>query len=317
MSEKPTFSLIAAPFTPFGRGGKIDMSVIEAYGTHLARNGICGAFVCGTTGEALSMSEKERRAVAEKWMEVSSGKLDVIVHVGSNAIRESIALAAHAQAIGAKAVAAFSPSFFRPSDAAGLVGFLKPVAAAAPKLPFYYYHMPSMTGVNVAASRVAELAKASIPNFAGIKFTHSDLYDMQRCMCVDGVKIFHGYDETLLCGLSLGVGAAVGSTYNYMPTIYRNLVDAFQSGDLGRARWYQSQSVGMVDVLVRHGGGVRAGKAIMNIAGIACGECRMPIAPFSAEEFRELEREVMKLGLLDDVGSIRASPACMEPRIRC
>lgn len=131
-------------------------------------------------------------------------------------------------------------------------------------------------------------------------FTPFDLYDMQKCMKAGpGLEVFHGYDETLLCGLSLGVRSAVGSTYNYIPSVYRNVVDSFMAGDMERARQAQLQSVKLVDVLNRHGGGVRGGKAIMDIAGIACGECRIPVVPFLPEEYRELEKEIEELNMLD------------------
>lgn len=96
---------------------------------------------------------------------------------------------------------------------------------AAGSLPFYYYHMPSMTGIAVAASDIVAEAGARIPNFRGVKFTHSDLFDMQKCLMFgNGIEVMHGYDEMLLAGLSLGAVSAVGSTYNYIPTVYHNVV---------------------------------------------------------------------------------------------
>ena len=294
------FRLIAAPFTPLDRDGRLHTAVIDDYAAHLVRNGISGVFICGTTGEAVSLTLGERMKVTEKWVEAAGGKMTVITHVGGNCLDECVRLASHAAETGADAVAAFAPCFFRPATAAELVDFFVPVAKAAGSLPFYYYHMPSMTGIAVAASDIVAEAGARIPNFRGVKFTHSDLFDMQKClMSGNGIEVMHGYDEMLLAGLSLGAVSAVGSTYNYIPTVYHNVVSSFFRGDMAQAQVYQRRSVELVKILIKYGGGVRGGKAIMKIAGIDCGDCRLPLKPFSREEFAALEREIEAFGWLD------------------
>ena len=92
---------------------------------------------------------------------------------------------------------------------------------------------------------------------------------MQRCIDYGNGKyeILHGYDEVLLCGLNLGITSAVGSTYNYMPSVYHKIWDAYNNGDMDLAREYQQISVKIVSILIMYGGGVRAGKAIMDFVG--------------------------------------------------
>jgi N-acetylneuraminate lyase len=290
--------LIAAPFTPMDEKGDLCIAGIESFANHLIKSKVTGAFVCGTTGEGFSLKTEEREAVLENWVKYSRGKLKIICHVGSNCLSESKDLAAHAEKYGAYAIGCISPSFFKPGSAKELIDYLAPVAMAAPDLPFYYYNMPSMTGVNIQVSELFSLAKERIPNFAGVKFTHSDLYDMQKCIAFDNgrFEVLNGFDEILLCGITLGVSAAVGSTYNFMPSVYLELWDAYREGDINRARELQQFSVRVVDKLVKYKGAILAGKAIMGFLGVECGPCRVPLRTLSDEEKQSLKRELDEIG---------------------
>lgn len=298
MKFKKLEGLIAAPFTPMNGKGDICVENIEAYAHHLVESKVTGAFVCGTTGEGFSMTTEERKAVLSNWVKYSGGKLKIICHVGSDCLVQSKELAAHAEKEGAYAIGCISPSFFKPETANDLIEYLAPVAASAPNLPFYYYNMPSMTGVTIKVSELFPLAKERIPNFAGVKFTHSDLYDMQKCISFDNgrYEVLNGFDEILLCGITLGVHAAVGSTYNFMPSVYLDLWKAYHAGNLDKARELQQFSVKVVDKLVKYKGAILAGKAIMGFLGIECGPCRLPLENLTEEEKQSLKRELDEIG---------------------
>ena len=124
--------LIAAPFTAFDDHGELRLSTIEKQAEFLVRHGVKGAFVCGTTGEGLSLSTDERMKVAKRWAEVAGTSLKVIVHVGHNALPDAVVLATHAREIKASAVAAMAPFFFKPTNAEQVVRFMTPVAKAWP-----------------------------------------------------------------------------------------------------------------------------------------------------------------------------------------
>ncbi len=299
--------LIAAPFTPMDKDGNVNLEPVERYVNHLVNSGINGAFVCGTTGESPSLTTWERKVVLEEWVRCSQGRLKIICHVGGNSLNQSVELASHAAETGADGIGAFSPSFFKPSTAKDLLSFLAPIAGAAPDLPFYYYHLPSMTGVQIPVIDLLSEAGAVIPNFAGVKFTHFDLYDMQQCIAYgDGeFEILHGYDEVLLAGLCLGVKGAVGSTYNYMPSVYLRLWDAYNHLEMEKARELQQFSVKVVRILNKYGGGVRAGKVIMGLIGIGCGPCRLPIQRFSDNELSDLEWDLNEIGFFDQVKKVQ------------
>src|SRR2546430_1649819 len=128
--------LIAAPFTALHPDGSVNLAMIESQALSLVNNRVSGAFICGTTGEGLSLTTNERLQVVEQWMAAAPRSLRIIVHVGHPSLPESRALAAHAQKIGAFAFAAIGPTFFRASSVEQLVEYNVQVAAGAPDLPF-------------------------------------------------------------------------------------------------------------------------------------------------------------------------------------
>jgi N-acetylneuraminate lyase len=156
-----------------------------------------------------------------------------------------------------------------------------------------------MTGVTLSVAQFLHEGKKTIPNLLGVKFTHNDLMEMGDCIQLDNkaFEVLHGFDETLICGLALGVTAGVGSTYNYIPDIYLQIMKAMKDGAIEQARAYQTQSVETVKIIIKYGGGVRGGKAIMNLIGVDCGDCRPPFAPFGMEEDDSMRENRRRVGL--------------------
>lgn len=293
----------AAVFTAFRSDGSVNLGVIERQADSIARNGLAGVFVCGTTGEGMSMTVAERQQVAERWIEVAQHRLNVIVHVGSNILAESQALTTHAQSIGAKAIAAISPSFFKPSQTTDLVAFCSEVAAAAPELPFFYYHIPSMTGVNIAVQEFFTLARERIPSLAGAKFTYDDMNDLDACCRMtrpDGksYNLLIGRDESLLDALQLGAQGAIGSTYNYIAPLHMQLLAARQRNDLTAAQAAQEQVRAIAGVVNRFVG-IPAGKAMMQMLGLDVGAPRLPLHTLDASERHNLEQDLRGVGFFD------------------
>jgi len=239
-----TQGLIAAPPTGFLADGSIDLAVVPPLAEHLHRQGLAGVFVNGTTGEGLSLTTAERETLALAWRKALPAPMRLIVHVGHTCLAESRGLAAHAQRIGADAVATIPPIFYKPAGIDELIASCAAIAEAAPELPFYYYHIPSMTGVSIAVAPFLEAAVERIPNLAGAKFTFESLYDYIGCIraCDGRFDVLWGRDEMLLGALATGAQGAVGSTYNVMAPIFIKLIDAFRNGDLDRARALQARA---------------------------------------------------------------------------
>jgi N-acetylneuraminate lyase len=292
--------LIAASFTPMNADESINLSAIDKYVELIAQSNISGVFVCGTTGESLSLTTDERKKILEKWVTLANGRFKVIAHVGSNSLFEAKDLARHAYETGADAIAAMAPCFFRPGTVKELIDFFAPIAKSAEELPFYFYNMPSMTGVSLPLATFLEEGKKVIPNLVGTKYTHNNLMEMGECIALNNgeFEVLHGYDEILISGLAFGATAGVGSTYNYLPEVYKGIFKAMEEGNLQKARELQMKSIEIVKIIIKYGGGVRGGKAIMNLIGIECGPCRLPISPMSQEEYEMLKKDLMEIHYL-------------------
>jgi N-acetylneuraminate lyase len=310
--------LVAAPFTAFNQQGDLDLEFIERQAKWLVGNGVQGAFICGTTGEGFSLTTEERMRVAERWVAAAPKALKVVVHVAHNSLGDSRKLAAHAQEIGAFAIASIGPTFFRPAGVEQLVDFCAPVAAAAPGLPFYYYHMPAMTGVNLQMLDLLKAGARRIPNLAGIKFTDENLMNYTQCLNFEDGRfnILFGRDEILLAALAMGATGAVGSTYNYMAPIYHKVIEAFEAGDMSAARRWQMLAIQIISVMARHGG-LPAGKAMMKVIGLDCGPVRPPLKSLTAAEFESLRQDLERVGFPAQVpamASCRQSTAVVQGR---
>lgn len=279
--------LVAAPYTPFHADGTLNPSVILAYAELLLESGVSGVFVSGSTGEGHSLSLAERIAVTDAWVAASKGRFPVVVHVGHNCQSDARTLAAHAQSAGAQAIAALAPSYYKPKSVDDLIEFLSPIAAAAPKLPLYFYNIPSMTSVVLSVPELLMKGRKRIPTFHGAKFTHNDLMELQECLALGDFDIVFGFDEMLLAGLTFGCKGAVGSTYNFAAPLYRRIIAAFEKGDLETACREQRKSVELIRTLYDFGL-MRAGKSVMAMQGLDCGPVRSPLSLIASQEMTYL-----------------------------
>jgi N-acetylneuraminate lyase len=235
--------------------------------------------------------------VAEAYVQAAEGRLPTVVQVGHNSLAEAKQLAAHAQHIGADAISVLPPFYFKPGSTDKVIECLAEVASSAPELPLYYYHIPMKTGVELDVEELFRTGAQRIPTLAGIKYSDPNLQEFQRSdLFLNGTFDFLlGVDEMLLSGLATGIDGAVGSTYNFAAPLYLRIIDAFERGDLDRARRYQTKAVKMVDVIRRHCG--RPGlKAMMTVIGEDCGPHRLPHGTADPEDIAGMEKE------LDDIG---------------
>jgi N-acetylneuraminate lyase len=210
--------LIDAPFTPFLANGDVNLEPVEAYARMLQKNGLKGVFINGSSGEGYMLTTDERKALAERWVSVAPEGFKVIVHVGSCCLRDSVELARHAQAIGAWGIGSMAPPFPKIGRIEELVKYCEQIAAAAPNLPFYYYHIPAFNGAFLPMLDLLKAVDGRIPNFAGIKYTYESLYEYNQCRLYKNGKfdMLHGQDETILPSLAQGgAQGGIGGTTNY------------------------------------------------------------------------------------------------------
>ena len=186
--------LVAATFAAFDEHGALNESAVPEQAAYLNSTGVQAVFVDGTTGESLKLSLEERKAHMEAWIKAAKPfDMIVIVHVGAESLVDAKALATHAADKGADAIGAMPSTFFRPATVSSLARWVSAIAEAAPKLPTYYYHIPSMTNVVFPMfDLVKEMEANGAANFVGVKYTgvltillHSLLCTLRLCRIPD------------------------------------------------------------------------------------------------------------------------------------
>jgi len=292
--------IVAATFAAYQADGSLNLAIIPQLVNKLVADGVAGVYICGTNGEGPNMTVEERMAIAEAYVKAANKRILVLVHVGHTSIQECKKLAAHAAQIGADAFSSVAAFYFKPTSVQNLVDCMAEIASAAPELPFYYYHMPTLTGVGMDMVEFLAIGEQKIPNLAGIKYTASTLHEFQACLNYkDGkFEVLSGYDEMLLSALAVGAVGAIGSTYTFAAPVYLEIIKLFRNNDLAAAGALQLKVVNFIRCIIKHPS-IAAQRAIMKMMGYDLGDARLPLVPLSSDKFIELKADLTKAGFFE------------------
>jgi len=275
--------IITAVFTPYNEDGTLNFAAIPAQAAYQKKTGVKGVFVGGTTGDSLALSLSERMALNAAWARpAKANDLLFIVHVGAEALADSRALSMQATELGANAIGYMSSVFFKPATVEALALMLQQVGQNAPTLPLYYYHIPSMTGVNfMMLDLIKAIEKVGVPSFTGVKYT--GLYenrafpDFEQCTLYAGGKyeIFCGREEMTLEALSIGARGFIGSQFNYAADLYGSIAKAFTT-NITHAREIQSLGLDLIGAWGQVPTGVNGNRLVMHFTNVHIGPARLP-----------------------------------------
>lgn len=296
--------LIDAPFTPFHENGDVNLAPIPAYAAMLKNNGLKGVFVNGSSGEGYMLTDDERMAIAEAWIDATKDFEDfkVIVHVGSCCLRSAKKLAEHAAKIGAYGIGAMAPPFPKIGRVEELVKYIEGIVESAPELPFYYYHIPAFNGAFLPMLDLLKAVDGRVPSFAGIKYTFESLYEYNQCRLYKNGKydMLHGQDETILPCLAMGgANGGIGGTTNYNGRELVAILDAWKRGDIEAAREHQNFAQDVINVICRYRGNIVGGKRIMKLIGLDLGPNRVPFRTVTPEEEEAMKRELEEINFFE------------------
>ena len=281
--------------TPLTEAGRVNVPVVEQLVEDLLATGIGGLYVCGGTGEGVLLAPDVRREMAEATISVVAGRLPVMVHIGAINTADAIELAEHADLAGADAISAVPPFYF----AYGFEAIRQHYCAIseASAVPLYVYFIPGATGTQVTPEQLLEIC--ALAGIAGLKYSSHDLHYLSQLMArrdPDRVNILSGPDELFLPCLALGVEGCIGTTYNFMPRLYVDIMQSFLSGELAMARRLQFAANDMIGVLLRYGG-IPSAKALLTALGYAVGFGVPPMPPIAGERAEAMMAEYEAAGL--------------------
>lgn len=297
---KKLTGIFPALLTPFDKKGKIHEESLRKLVHALLNKGVDGFYVCGSTGEAFLLSLEERKQILSIVMDEVKGKAAVICHVGAIATHFSMELARHAAELGADAISSIPPFYYKFSQSE-ILGYYNDLADVG--LPLILYNFPALSGVTLTKELVWELRKHE--NIIGIKFTSSDMYQLERMKNADpDLLVYNGFDEMFLSGLAMGADGAIGSTFNFMPEKFLQIQHLFTQGNLDEARTEQASANAVIDALLKTGKLLNAQKYLIDLQGIPFGECRKPFEPLT-EADKELLEQVWRQHILNEKRSKR------------
>lgn len=282
--------------TPFDDSGRVDAEALKNLCDYLIEHGVHGLYPCGTTGEAVLLTDEERKAVAEVVVEHVGGRVPVFIHVGAASTQSAMDLAKHAVDIGADGIAAVTPYYFRLSQEA-LIRYYEQIVSVIPSdYSFYVYNIPSCTGNDITPPAVGYLAQKH-SNVVGIKNSMSDILRAQEYLnCREGFSVMLGNDSLIAMGVFIGCDGAVSGNAQVAPELFVNLYNAAEAGDWELALTLQKQATQVAELL-QNGGNLSLFKYALAHRGVPVGEVREPLAKVCKKEAAEIMAKIDELSV--------------------
>ena len=285
--------IMPALVTPFLEDRKtVDEKAARDLVEHLLEQGADGFYILGSTGEGLVMEESERMRMCEIVVSQVAGRKPIILHVADMNFDRAVRLAQHGEKVGVDAISALPPLFFHFSNN-DIYNYYKTLAAAT-NLPFVMYNHISANG-GMPAELVAKLFEEE--NITGVKWTLNNYYGMMELKeKTNGeLNIINGPDEMLLQGLSAGANAGIGTTYNVMLPMYKEIYRAFTSGDIETAMIAQRKASRVIAVMIKHEV-IPATKYMCGMMGYPVGDSSRPFCKYTDEQAKALEADLAAAG---------------------
>lgn len=251
--------------------------------------------ICGTTGEASTMSIQEKKEVIKFAVEVVHKRIPVIAGTGGNNTNEVITLSKYAQSVGVDGLLIVTP-YYNKTTQSGLIAHYSEISKQV-CLPIILYNVPSRTGLNIESETCFELSKIS--NIVGIKEASGNLSQIAKIasLCKDNLWIYSGNDDQILPILSLGGIGVISVLSNIAPKFVHNMVFDYLSGNFTLAKDSQIKAIPLISSLFCEVNPVPV-KASLNKMGYNVGFPRLPLVPMSKVHYETLEKELKNFKLI-------------------
>ncbi len=279
--------------TPFSHE-TIDLPVLGRLLDFQLENGTDAIIICGTTGEASTMSYRERMRAIEFCVDYVDGRVPVIAGSGSNATEQAISLSKDAERAGADALLVVTP-YYNKANQPGLIAHYRAIADAV-NTPMILYDVPSRTGVTIAPETYAELAKH--PNIVGIKEASGNLSAIQktRNLCPTDFSIWSGNDDETAAICLLGGQGVISVVANILPAEMHRLVQLCLENDFASAGALQLELKELCDAMFCDVNPIPV-KTALNLLGWNVGELRLPLCPPSDANLVRIRETLRHYGL--------------------
>lgn len=290
---RPFGRLLTAMVTPMTGHGAVDYDGAARLAAHLVDvGGSDGLVVSGTTGESPTTSDEEKERLLHAVVEAVGDRAHVIAGVGTNDTAHSVELAREAEKAGAHALLAVTPYYNRPPQA-GLISHFQRLASAT-DLPVMLYDIPGRTAVPLAVETIVTLA--AHPNIVAVKDAKLDLEATATVLAQTDLAVYSGQDGYTLPLLSIGGSGVVGVVTHVVGAEMAAMIDAFESGAVGRAREIHRRLLPAFTGFFRTQGVILT-KAALGLLGLPAGPVRLPLVDATDEQVAVLRRDLRAAGV--------------------
>ena len=271
--------------TPFDEKG-VNLQEFAKLVEEQIKNEVDSIIVCGTTGEAATMTEEERLQTIECAVRISNGRIPIIAGTGSNNTKAVIEMNKKVEKIGVDGVLIVTP-YYNKTTQKGLIMHYSEIAKNT-KLPIILYNVPGRTGVNIKPETALELSK--IENIVAIKEASGDLSQIAKTvnLCKDNLNIYSGNDDQIIPILSLGGIGVISVLSNVKPKYTHDMCYSFFNKEIENATKMQIDAIPLINALFSEVNPIPV-KEALNILGYNFGEPRLPLIKISEENRKKLE----------------------------
>lgn len=279
--------------TPFNNDGVDFERLGELLEWHIAHK-TDAIIVCGTTGEATTMTETEKKETIKYTVDKVNGRIPVIAGTGSNCTRSAIEMTSWAESIGVDAFLVITP-YYNKSTQKGCIEHFKAVAGSVKK-PIIIYNVPSRTGMNILPETILELSE--IDNIAAVKEASGNISQVAKIahLCKDKIDIYSGNDDQVIPILSLGGKGVISVSANILPEEMHNMCEKFFNGDIKGALSLQLDMLSLINSLFIETNPIPV-KTAMNLMGMNVGPLRLPLVDMEPKNLDTMKKEMISYGI--------------------
>ena len=282
---------IVTPFTEDGVNFEEFRKMIEFQ----ISEGVDSIIVCGTTGEASTMTTEEKKETIKFAIDVTAKRVPIIAGTGGNCTKSAIEMSKYAESVGADAVLVVTP-YYNKTTQVGLIAHYKAIAESI-TIPIILYNVPGRTGLNITPATCLELSK--IDNIVAIKEASGNISQVAEIanLCGENLAIYSGNDDQVLPILSLGGLGVISVLSNIIPKDVHNMVENFLNGNIKEATKLQLDTLKLTSSLFSEVNPIPV-KAACNMMGFNVGIPRLPLIEMSETGKEKLKNEMINYGII-------------------
>lgn len=282
--------------TPMKANGEVDYEQFKKLVEFQIEGGTDAIIVCGTTGEASTLTHEEHLEVIKYCVEVVAGRIPVIAGTGSNCTQTAIYLSTEAEKYGVDGLLLVSP-YYNKATQNGLYEHFKAVAQSV-KIPVLLYNVPSRTGCNILPETVVRLCR-DVENIVGVKEASGNISQIAHLAAIagDDVDIYSGNDDQIVPILSLGGKGVISVLSNVAPRQTHDICEKFFAGDVAGSRKLQLEALDLCGALFCEVNPIPVKKALQ-FMGMIDGTLRMPLTEMEEKNADRLKNAMKQYGIL-------------------